>query len=201
MTDPNIEKYIPNSDENVKIEEDEENGFQPNQLNNIVVNSAENTPIEDSCEQIEHISGKSSEEDKNANPDVKDMQLLVQAIKSEHLPKSSGEIRKKRKSKKIKKIITMLRGNQSTEKACPHCDFRSNSPTVSSLVEHIMAKHKGVRWEWEYCGYKATQQSNLRRHIKYKHKGLRYCCPNCEKQLTTRSSLLRHMKSNYCGIN
>ena len=110
MTDQNIEKYIPNSDENVKIEEDEENGFQPNQLNNMVVNSAENTPIEESCEQIEHISEKSSEEDKNANPDVKDMQLLVQAIKSEHLPKSSGEIRKKKKVEKNQENYNNVEG-------------------------------------------------------------------------------------------
>ena len=178
-----------------EIENDEANGPQSNQVHISVINLAEDTQIEDSCQQIEKISENSNEREMN------DMQLLVQAIKTEDFSKYSGEIRKKRKLNKIKKIQTMLRHQQYqlNEKTCPHCDFKSNSPTVQSIVEHIMSKHEGVRWECEYCGYKATQLSNLNRHIKYKHKGLRYPCPNCDKQLTTRSSLLRHMKSKFCG--
>ena len=210
-----VNNSIVNSPENAPIEESSEQSIQISENQNEKnmndmqllipaiktedipnsVNSAKNIPIKESCEQLKQISEISNE--KNMN----DMQLLVQAIKTEDIPISSGELRKKRKWKKIKKIKTMLRQQQKKfiEKTCPHCDFKSNSPDVASLVEHIMSKHEGVRWECEYCGYEATQPSNLKRHIKYKHKGLRYECSNCEKQLTTRSSLLRHMKSKYCG--
>ena len=128
--------------EKSEIEKDEADGSQSNQVNISVVNSAENTPTEESCEQVEQIPENSNENT------INDMLLLVPAIKIEDIPKSSGELRKKRKLKKIKKIQTKLRDQQkkTSEKTCPHCDFKSNSPFVASLVEHIMSKHEGVRW-------------------------------------------------------
>lgn len=103
-------------------------------------------------------------------------------------------------SKENAKQVLRLKLNHSKDRSCPHCDFISNSAEINSLLDHILSKHEGVRYVCKYCGYKATQPSNLKRHIKYKHEGLRYECPHCESQLTTRSSLLRHMKSSNCGV-
>lgn len=84
---------------------------------------------------------------------------------------------------------------------CPHCDYIRPLKNISSVHEHIKAKHSGTfKHKCKYCCYESAVKQNLDSHIMSRHpehslkKQKEHVCPSedCEYAANTRGQLRSH---------
>ena len=82
---------------------------------------------------------------------------------------------------------------------CPHCDYIRPLKNISSVHEHIKAKHSGTfKHKCKYCVYESAVKQNLDSHILSKHpehsekKQKSHVCPSCPYAANTKGQLRSH---------
>ena len=84
---------------------------------------------------------------------------------------------------------------------CPHCDYIRPAKNISSVHEHIKAKHSGTfKHKCKHCPYESAVKQNLDTHIMSRHpehsikKQKEHVCPSggCEYAANTRGQLRSH---------
>jgi hypothetical protein len=83
---------------------------------------------------------------------------------------------------------------------CPHCDYVRPIKNISSVHEHIKAKHSGTfKHKCKHCPYESAVKQNLDSHILSRHpehsekKQKEFVCPaDCPYAANTRGQLRSH---------
>lgn len=84
---------------------------------------------------------------------------------------------------------------------CPHCEYIRPLKNISSVHEHIKAKHSGTfKHKCKHCAYESAVKQNLESHILSKHpehslkKAKTNVCPfdNCPYAANTKGQLRSH---------
>jgi hypothetical protein len=83
---------------------------------------------------------------------------------------------------------------------CPHCDYVRPIKNISSVHEHIKAKHSGsFKHKCKHCPYESAVKQNLDSHILSRHpeysekKQKEFVCPaDCPYAANTRGQLRSH---------
>jgi hypothetical protein len=83
---------------------------------------------------------------------------------------------------------------------CPHCDYVRPLKNISSVHEHIKAKHSGTfKHKCKHCPYESAVKQNLDSHILSRHpehsakKQKEFVCPSdCSYAANTRGQLRSH---------
>jgi len=84
---------------------------------------------------------------------------------------------------------------------CPHCDYVRPLKNISSVHEHIKAKHYGTfKHKCKHCSYESAVKQNLDSHILSRHpehsvkKPKEHVCPvdSCDYASNTRGQLRSH---------
>ena len=83
---------------------------------------------------------------------------------------------------------------------CPHCDYIRPIKNVSSVHEHIKAKHSGTfKHKCKHCSYESAVKQNLDSHILSRHpehsvkKAKTHTCPaSCNYAANTKGQLRSH---------
>ena len=100
-------------------------------------------------------------------------------------------------SKPRNKYIYTADGNVQ----CPHCDFTKPKKNISTVHEHIKAKHSGTfKHKCNHCSYECAVKQNLSSHILSRHpehstkKQKEFVCPctDCLYAANTRGQLRSH---------
>ena len=83
---------------------------------------------------------------------------------------------------------------------CIECNYGFR--TDLGLLRHKRSKHDNeeVRYSYNQCDYKATQQSNLTKHRQSKHEGVRYNCDQCDSTFTQQYKVTIHKQSKHEGV-
>ena len=76
--------------------------------------------------------------------------------------------------------------------SCDHCS-KSYSGTFT-LMRHIQAIHRGVKFNCNTCNKSYADESKLKRHIKIIHEGFKYQCSQCEYETGRQDVLKKHAK-------
>ena len=85
--------------------------------------------------------------------------------------------------------IDMVEGKHK----CPMC--KSLFIQKSAVLEHIKAKHEGIRWPCDKCDFVGTRKACLKRHVISKHFGKRWPCNFCNFQAAELKNLQAHLRS------
>ena len=75
---------------------------------------------------------------------------------------------------------------------CTYCGYQATQN--SNLNTHVKTIHKGYRYECSECDYKATQSQSLKIHVKAQHRDIKYECKECGQEFKFKGSLNKHMK-------
>jgi hypothetical protein len=84
---------------------------------------------------------------------------------------------------------------------CPHCEYIRPAKNISSVHEHIKAKHSGTfKHKCKHCPYESAVKQNLDTHIMSRHpehsikKQKEHVCPSegCQYAANTRGQLRSH---------
>ena len=81
---------------------------------------------------------------------------------------------------------------------CSECGQRFVRRSV--LLNHVEAKHEGIRYPCDQCSYQSVSVTLLKRHSKIVHEGLRYHCDQCEYTSSRQQCLKQHIQSKHEGI-
>ena len=84
------------------------------------------------------------------------------------------------------------------QNVCLECNYKA--PGKSQLKTHIDSIHRGIRYRYDECEYKATQISSLNVHKKAYRSNTIQECTTCNKQFKFLGSLKSHIKIIHEGI-
>lgn len=99
----------------------------------------------------------------------------------------------------VKTRFTYIRTDTTVQ--CPHCDYIRPIKNVSSVHEHIKAKHSGTfKHKCKHCNYESAVKQNLDSHILSRHpehsmkKAKTHTCPSacCNYAANTKGQLRSH---------
>ena len=78
---------------------------------------------------------------------------------------------------------------------CDECDRKFKNHI--NLRQHVLSKHKGVRYKCETCGKEYSQPQAMKRHVRTVHGGERNACDYCDMKAIEKSYIKAHMLNKH----